>query len=294
VHFPDADEGGQEEEDDLGEDFKSSDFDLVLGSQSDSIAKRILATEFAGLEGQPLMSVHGAVIATDGKQRPLGAVLLDTQCQPHSVMPRHIFDALEDNFVDTYEPSTDSAVLADFSTAVKISAYVRLPVCLTKDGLDYQATVRFALIDSPSGQVLLSLHDCLLKFPTLFRALADEAKLSLEKDLGRLDPHMAGLRPAEWSPPSDLPDGTLLKKSWTLEAEPTAQEELDTPMPSGFSGPLEYLTKPWDEVHAYYLVMFESHVSPEMGSEVPEVIASLRSDECLEIFLPRSQEVSAG
>jgi RNase H-like domain found in reverse transcriptase len=288
VHFPDADEGGQEEEDDLGEDFKSSDFDLVLGSQSDSIAKRILATEFAGLEGQPLMSVHGAVIATDGKQRPLGAVLLDTQCQPHSVMPRHIFDALEDNFVDTYEPSTDSAVLADFSTAVKISAYVRLPVCLTKDGLDYQATVRFALIDSPSGQVLLSLHDCLLKFPTLFRALADEAKLSLEKDLGRLDPHVAGLRPAEWPPPSDLPDGTLLEKPWTLEAEPTAQEELDTPMTSSFSGPLEYLTKPWDEVHADYLAMFEAHVSPEMRSEVPELIAFLRSDECLEVFLPRT------
>jgi hypothetical protein len=66
-------------------------------------------------------------------------VLLDTQCQTRSVMPRHIFNELGGDFMNAYEPSEDSAVLADFSTAVKTSAYVRLPLCLAKDSREYRA-----------------------------------------------------------------------------------------------------------------------------------------------------------
>jgi hypothetical protein len=80
----------------------------------------------------------------------------------------------------------------------------------------------------------------------------------------------------------------LLEKTWTFEADPTAQEELETEMPSSFSGPLYYLSKPWEEVHADFIAMFEAHVSLEMRAEIPELVAYLRSDACLEVFLHKT------
>ena len=72
--------------------------------------------------------------------------------------------------------------------------------------------------------------------------------------------------------------------------EEESQEELLTPEPCSYSGPLHYLNVGREEALREYESLFDSHISPEFMAGEYGVRELLLSDEAKNVFVPATWE----
>ena len=77
-----------------------------------------------------------------------------------------------------------------------------------------------------------------------------------------------------------------LEDTFGVPADELAPEEENTEEPCSFTGPLYYLSKPHEQVVEDYFAMFDKHISDEWRAD-PRIIALLRSDKALRVFVPK-------
>ena len=65
-------------------------------------------------------------------------------------------------------------------------------------------------------------------------------------------------------------------------------EELLTPEPCSFTGPLVYLSVSHDEAVNDYHKLLDTHISEEFREAAPKLMELMQSDLALEVFVPKT------
>ena len=212
--------------------------------------------------------------------------VLDTGSDPFSVIAKKIVDQNQE-LRDRFVPQESFATLADKKTVVRCYGFVEVTLRFEFKGKGYIADVHFNVMDMENGGALIGLYDIAFKFLDLLVDL-------LKTIASQLKDALAGRLPEPEPPPSNVSAvydaGAGLQSPWSEPLLETPEEELNTPMPSSYDGPLYHLSKPWEEVHAEYLAMLEAHVDADFLKACPEFLELLKSPLCLDVFLPKSWE----
>ena len=74
---------------------------------------------------------------------------------------------------------------------------------------------------------------------------------------------------------------------WTQTQEEVSPEEEETPMPCSFTGPMYYLSKPYQEVLNDYTTMFEKQSAPDWYAR-KDFIDFLMEPESIAVFVPKA------
>ena len=216
---------------------------------------------------------------------PLECVL-DTGSEPFSVVAKEIVDQNQE-LRDRFVPQESFATLADKKTRVRCYGFVEATLRFEFNGKGYIADVHFNVMDMERGGALIGLYDIAFKFLDLLIDL-------LKTIASQLRDTLAGRLPEPEPPPTSVSavydTRAGLQSPWSEPLLETPEEELDTPMPASYDGPLYHLSKPWEEVHAEYLAMLEAHIDPDFSKACPEFLELLKSPLCLDVFLPKSWE----
>ena len=77
-----------------------------------------------------------------------------------------------------------------------------------------------------------------------------------------------------------------LQEPWSVPQLEESIEEQETEIPCSFTGPLYYLSKPYEEVLEEYREMFTDHISEDWKQNT-EIYELLMSKEALGVFVPK-------
>lgn len=159
-----------------------------------------------------------------------------------------------------------SVVLGDNKTRVKITRIASLEVSFVDSNLqEHRARLSFCVMAMPGLTMIIGLPHIVIHFLPYFILLLDAAKLEFETSLKALDLHYP----------------------WSTSQEEEAPEETDSYVPCSFTGPMYYLSKPFDDIVQEYLSSLSEHVCEDMQKACPEVMQLLKSDLAMRVFLPR-------
>jgi hypothetical protein len=163
--------------------------------------------------------------------------------------------------------------LADQTTVVKITERIKLPIAFKGPrGWKAKALVEMTVMPMPGMDAIIGLPDIISSFLEFFVSLLTKEAPATSETLATMV--------------SDFKDDTELINPWSVKLDEIAPEEEETEIPCSFSGPLYYLSKPYDEIMKDYEAYFETHVA-EDWRESTEVLQILRSPEALSVFVPQ-------
>ena len=212
---------------------------------------------------------------------------------PHDTlhMPHVLFDsgALQSNYIDeTFvdsHPLLFSSItthlnhtvrLGDNQTVIPLNRTVRVTASFTDNTKKvHTATIDCSVLDMPGTQMIIGLPSILFTFYDFFVDLLQQARVNL-KIKKRL--------PSTTLHSSDLFSDCV--HPWSTPPDVEAIEDLETPEPCSFTGPLDFLNSTHSDSVLEYYNQFEKHIAPEFIQAVPEIIQYLKSDLVKSIFVP--------
>ena len=218
-----------------------------------------------------------------GAQLPLCNVLLDSGALHGSYISKDWVNARRELLRADLRRVQGAVKMGDNKTLVPIQEILRINVILTRSttGERVKARLDLAVLDMNGGlDAIIGLPDILNHFLDVFIDLLESASpIESVRPSATESISMMTLDELKESYP-DLVD------TWTTQVEAIAPEEMDTEEPCSFTGPLYYLSKPYDEVLADYFNMFDSHIAPEWRQD-SRLLELLHSEEAIMVFAPR-------
>ena len=207
---------------------------------------------------------RGCVDLDEGVRIPL-TCLLDSGALHASYVSQKF---VTDNYhtLNKYlSPYNGSVALADKNTIINISEVLRVPVTLeSASGHVYSIVIEFMVMESLGEEAIVGLPvlvgPLLPLFVEALKSAADHLADSQKTD--RLN--------------------VLIEKPWTMKDE-DAIEDLETPMPCSFTGPLYFLSLSRQEALKDFHALFESHIDPGMAAAT-DVVNLLKEFD--EVFVP--------
>ena len=176
-----------------------------------------------------------------------------------------------DKFIQQFDHSVK---LGDNKTELKLTQVITITVSFIDSSIQkHTATINCSIMPMPGTTIIIGLPTILFHFFDLFSDLLRQAKKLLSNT-------------------KNTSEYTLSTSScintWTLPQDLIAQEDIDTPHPCSFSGPLSYLGKPHEEAVKQYIDIISTHVSQKFLSEIPELLDLLTSELALSVFVPKT------
>lgn len=218
-----------------------------------------------------------------GFQIELSKILMDSGALHGSYISKEWVDSKRELLRPNLRKVNGAVKMGDNKTLVQIKEILRINVLLTRPSNNERriARVDLAVLDMNGGlDAIIGLPDILCHYLDVFIDLLEQAT-PMESVRPAANDALAMMTLSELK--ETYPD---LVDTWSQEAEDVAQEELDTEEPCSFTGPLYYLTKPYEEVLTDYYNMFDSHIAPEWRHD-PRLLELLSSEEALAVFVPR-------
>jgi len=167
------------------------------------------------------------------------------------------------------QPKRARVKMADSKTTVVIDEIVTLGLIFTDNtGNKYNIREQFCVMPIGSNDMIIGLPTILFKLLGLFfEMLSEVAEEHTQK--------ISNISQVSINATKDSGEPHTLKPPWTSRLQEAPEDE-NTPNPSSFSGPLNFLDKPHSEVVAEYVAMFDTHVSPAFAEATP-VLELLRT-----------------
>ena len=231
---------------------------------------------------------------------PLRAVdcLFDSGAQHASYISRAYLELVRDKVQHLIRPVSGTVLMANGKDREKVSEQLLISISFVSDaGIPYCVDVALVVITTHQS-VIIGLPDLVLKLLPLFIDMLERAALTHSEQefaLLELAPQPAiGMELAALSAErfgdlaqyGEMPGQPLIDPWEDPISMFLSEEEEMCPDPASFSGPLHYLSMPWETAKEEYISLFVDHISPAFRKET-DIEKLLRSDLALGVFLPR-------
>jgi len=209
-------------------------------------------------------------VVVRGKVFKLDRVLFDSGALSSSYIDLGLVNKFRDLWSNNIYQVDGVVRLGDQKTTLPVNERARLELSFIRpEIMKTRAKVDMIVMDMPGMDIILGLPDILDHFLELFIDLLISARPGFQHTTNIL---------------MNVDDPTLISP-WREPLLEIAPEEEETEVPCSFSGPLYYLSKPYDEVLSDYRALFDSHVSKDW-IEKSNIIDILNSDAAIRVFVP--------
>ena len=192
-------------------------------------------------------------------------------------------------------PCAGRVKLADNKTIVGVNERFRTLVSFTVRGTGevVSGMVDFWVLAMPgpgSISAIIGLPDIVKTFLRVFQHMLEDAAEMAQEGLylGHMEDVATEIHLLRSMTLDELretyPD---VQDSWSRPMDEIAPEELETEEACSFTGPLYYLSKPYEEVREEYFSMFDKHIAPEWRHH-PRLVELLNSEKARLVFTPEA------
>jgi hypothetical protein len=190
-------------------------------------------------------------------------------------------------------PCSGRVRLADNQTTVGVHERFRTLVSFTIRGTGevVSGVVDFWVLDMPgpgSISAIIGLPDIVRTYLRVFQHMLEDAAEMAQEGLflGHLEDLATEIHLLRSMSLDELKESYPdVQSSWSRPMDEIAPEELETEEPCSFTGPLYYLSKPYDEIREEYFGMFDKHIAPEWRFH-PRLLELLNSEKARLVFTP--------
>ena len=206
----------------------------------------------------------------------MSRVLFDTGALQSNYIDSHFVSSNPEQFLPVTTYRNHSVRLGDNQTTILLDRTVRVTVSFTDSKKKvHSSEIECSVLDMPGTQMIIGLPSILFSFFDFFVDMLHNARSSLKIKQRIPSDILQSLLP---------PTGCV--HPWTTEPFPEAPEETSTPEPCSFRGPLHFLNNTHAESVKEYYDLFSTHISPDFIAAVPEIIAYMKSDIAVSVFVP--------
>ena len=233
----------------------------------------LLKLKYPELQANVASVCTGTIIVNTTGRLKLPNVLFDTGALHGSYISKDLVDKYRKNMKSRIRNVSGEVVLGDSSTKVKVNERINLPVEFVDwKGKSYAAMIDFCVWSMPGLDAIIGLPDILDHFLGFLVDMLETSR----------DDHKSDLVKAVFSLEERYHD---LVKPWTVEQDPESPEEAESYVPCDFTGPLYYLSKPYEEVLEEYQAMFDEHVAEDWRKNT-NVLKLLSTEKAKDVFCP--------
>jgi hypothetical protein len=231
----------------------------------------------------------GSIIVDKDRRIRMSRVLLDTGALHSSYISKELIDKYRKQMASRIRKVDGHVTLGDNKTAVKVSERISLPVEFVDwKGVRYQGMIDLCVWDMPGMEMIVGLPDILDHYLNFLIDMLQAAR-SFDPVKGHytsdIVENTSGVHLDTSGVFTLLERYTDLISPWTVAQDPESPEEEESYVPCSFTGPLYYLSKPYEEVVQDYYADFETHVADDWKKHT-RVIELLKSDLALSVFCP--------
>ena len=185
------------------------------------------------------------------------------------------------------QPLNHSVKLGDNITQLQLTHIITITVSFIDSALkSHEATINCSLMPMPGTTMIIGLPTILFHFFDLFTDLLRQAQKNILLTKKCTKVSVSTHLPLSISTPTPSISTSSLINTWTLPQDMIASEDIETPQPCSFTGPLYYLGKPHLEAVQQYKDLINTHVSSQFLLAVPDLADFLTSDIALSVFVP--------
>ena len=245
-----------------------------------------------GVNGRAAVMLRGAIICGE-IYFDLDKVLMDTGALHSSYISRDLVDKHRDAWRGKVMHVNGKVRLGDNKTEVNVTERIKIDVVLrAPDQQPVTAVVDFCVWDMPGMDMIIGLPDILDHFLVVLVTVLETARRDRQEDTeeNKWKVHHGYNRTRLVEGVSvlgsimrDFPDAI---SPWTQPQEEVSPEEEETPMPCSFTGPMYYLSKPYQEVLDDYTKMHERQSAPDWYAR-KDFRDFLMEPESIAVFVPK-------
>ena len=246
---------------------KSQCLDDPIFEDSPHVVEMLMKSAFPEVEYIDKIHRSGKLVLYGESPIVVSRALFDTGALSANYISQEMVDKHRGSLGPCIRKVRGHVCLGDNETTVEVSETLVVTVQFVgQDGTSHSADLRFVVFSMPGLDMIIGLKDIVRHFKTLFVEMLEEVQHNLAGELKLIS------------------DNNL---EITLSGtEEESQEELLTPDPCSFSGPLHYLNIGRDEALKEYEGLFDSHISPELMAAEYGVKELLLSEEAKDVFVP--------
>jgi RNase H-like domain found in reverse transcriptase len=234
----------------------------------------------------PDTSLHSSIhrsgfISLPGDNIFLPSVLFDTGALRSNYIDQGFVNDNISHLKDFIKKQHHSVRLGDNTTQINLTEILSIEVSFVDSTrTSHSAIINCSIMSMPGTTMIIGLPTILFHFFDYFSDLLRQAR---HLTICTSDPI-----PFSAIDLVDEPSYPSCTDTWSIPEVPDSPEELSTPLPSSFSGPLYFLEQSHEKAMEIYFSQFDQHISPDFIAAIPEVISLLKSDLALRVFVPQS------
>jgi hypothetical protein len=245
--------------------------DDPLFEDSPRVVEMLMKSAFPDVDYIDKIHRSGEVLPYGHSPITIGKALFDTGALSANYISQELVNRYRASLGSCIRQVRGHVCLGDNETTVEVSETLVATVqFIGRGGILHSAELKFVVFSMPGLDMIIGLKDIVRNFKTLFEEMLEEVQTNLVSELKFI---------ADSSMETALPGP---------EAE--SQEELLTPDPCSFSGPLHFLNIGRDDALKEYESMFDTHISSDFSVAEYGVKELLLTEEAKEGFVPSRWE----
>jgi hypothetical protein len=236
------------------------------------------------------------VDTTESEEILIHDILFDSGASHHSYISKQLVDRYRKRWKNSIRKVKAEVILGDNTTTLKIDEEITLNMSFFSplSNKKVTKTIKMLLINAPGKTIIIGLPDIVDHYYDLFLEMIKAAKNDLtlayenKKSIKTFD--SINLRNNFDEVDLKLPIEGLEEPfvPWKDNPWVISPEELLTPEPCSFTGPLAYLSVSHDEAVKDYHELLKTHISEEFRETAPKLMELMRSNLALEVFVPKT------
>ena len=265
-----------------------------------AVVSELFEVAYPGHSGECPVITQGELQLTQSRVEEVASsfvvvdkILFDSGAMQASYISKEWIEQHRDVIKSQLRPCAGRVRLADNKTIVGVHERFRTLVSFTIRGTGevVSGVVDFWVLEMPGPggvSAIIGLPDIVSTFLGVFQhMLEDAAEMAREGVyLGHLGDLATEVHVLQSMSLEELrqtyPD---VQDTWSRPMDEIAPEELETEEACSFTGPLYYLSKPYEEVREEYFSMFDKHIDPEWRYS-PRLLELLHSEKARLVFTP--------
>ena len=221
-----------------------------------------------------------SVDATESEEVLIHDILFDSGASHHSYISKQLVDRYRKRWKNSIRKVKAEVILGDNTTTLKIDEEITLNMSFFSplSNKKVTKTIKMLLINAPGKTIIIGLPDIVDHYYDLFLEMIKAAKNDLtlayenKKSIKTFD--SINLRNNFDEVDLKLPIEGLEEPfvPWKDNPWVISPEELLTPEPCSFTGPLAYLSVRHDEAVKDYHELLKTHISEEFRETAPKLM----------------------
>ena len=232
--------------------------------------------------------------------------LFDSGAQSDNYIATNYVNSHIDIFKDFILEHASTVKLGDSKTTVNITHIITLNIAiLDSNHTTHNALLNFSIMDIEHLDMIIGINSILFSYFDLFSDMLKSARADLhipkststiatnKTTVTNIYNELLNINDINMDPPlctsNNIPDTVDYigcTPTWIGSLDELAPEELETPQPCSFSGPLEQLGSDRQEVLNKYYNVLTTNINPEFVAACPAVMLFMKSPIALQVFCP--------